>query len=66
VLIPVTSADPIISLEDAKQHLRIDHSDDNTYVTALISAATTAVQERLGRTLGIATWDNHLDSAGIY
>jgi uncharacterized phiE125 gp8 family phage protein len=66
MLIPVTAAEPIVSIADARAHLRVDHSDDDTYIDALIGAATTAVQERLGRTLGIATWDYRLDSAGIY
>ena len=66
MLIPVTPAAPIVTLDECKDHLRLDHTDDDAYVTALISAATTAAQERLGRTLGIMTWDYRLDSAGIY
>jgi uncharacterized phiE125 gp8 family phage protein len=65
MLIPVTPADPIVSLEDAKQHLRIDHDDDNAYITTLVSVATTAVQERLERTLGVTTWDYRIGSEDI-
>lgn len=65
MLIPVAPADPIISLEDAKQHLRIDHTDDDAYITALIRAAETAVSERLERTLGVTTWDYRIGSEDI-
>jgi uncharacterized phiE125 gp8 family phage protein len=65
MLIPITPAAPIISLEDARQHLRIDHTDDNAYITTLIGVATTAVSERLERTLGVTTWDYRIDSGDI-
>lgn len=65
MLIPVTPAAPIVTLDEAKEHLRIDHSDDDAYITTLISVATTAVSERLERSLGVTTWDYRIDSADI-
>lgn len=37
-------ADPIVSLEDAKVHLRVDHTDDDARITSLIGAATEALE----------------------
>lgn len=65
MLIEVDAADPVVTLDDARHHLRIDHSDDDAYITTLIRVATTAVQERLERTLGVTTWDYRIDSEGI-
>jgi len=65
MLIEVEAADPIISRDDAKRHLRIDHSDDDTYIDALIVVATKVVQERIERTLGVTTWDYRIGSEDI-
>lgn len=48
-----------MSLADAKQHLRVDSSDDDDLITALIGAATSALDGwsgRLGRCLITQTW----------
>jgi len=65
MLIPVTAAEPIVTLEDAKAHLRVDFGDDDAYITTLIGVASTAVAERLERTLGLRTWDLRLDSEDV-
>lgn len=65
MLIPVTPADPIVTLAEAKTHLRIDHTDDDAYITSLIGVASTAVSERLERSLGVTTWDYRIDSNDI-
>lgn len=55
------AADPV-SLSEAKAHCRIDFATDDTYLIALISAATQWVQNRTGRQLVTATlrqsWDH--------
>jgi len=65
VLIPVTPADPVVTKDDAKLHLRVDHTDDDAYISSLIGVATTAAAERLERTLGLRTWDLRLDSEDV-
>lgn len=39
----------IVSLEEAKQHLRIDTNDDDTYIQGLIAAAEQFVQQTTGK-----------------
>ena len=54
-----------ITLEEAKAHLRVDYSDDDALINALISAATLHVDGKdgwLGRALVEQTWDLHLDA----
>lgn len=48
-----------VSLAEAKAHLRVDHTDDNTLITALINAATDHLDGWsgvLGRALVTQTW----------
>jgi uncharacterized phiE125 gp8 family phage protein len=40
-----------VSLSEAKQHLRVDTEDDDTYITGLITAARQWVEEYLDRAL---------------
>jgi uncharacterized phiE125 gp8 family phage protein len=60
-----------ISLDDAKQHLRVDHSDDDTLIESLIAAATERLDGWtgiLGRALVEQTWRVDIDrpaSAGL-
>ena len=48
----ITPADPIITLVDAKQHLRVDDYERDAQITALIEAATLWTQDRLQLALG--------------
>ena len=51
-----------VSLAEAKAHLRVDHTDDDTYITQLIKVATDAVEQYTGRQLLPATWAAYADS----
>lgn len=45
-----------VSLAEAKAQLRVDHTDEDTYISALVSTATAAVEEMTGRALITQTW----------
>jgi hypothetical protein len=52
--------EPVLTLADAKPHLRVDHNDDDSLITALIAAATARLDGRdgiLGRWLRQQTWE---------
>lgn len=55
----IAPAQSLLSLADAKAHLRVDHSDDDAVISGLIEAAT-AHLDGYGGTLGLAlltqTW----------
>lgn len=46
-----------VTLDEAKAQLNVLHADDDAYITALISAATAAVEEMSGRALITQTWE---------
>lgn len=46
-----------VTLTEAKAHLRVDHSDDDTLIGALIAAAREYVEQFLGRVLVDQTWE---------
>lgn len=57
------TVDPVI-LADAKTHLRVTSTDEDSYITGLISAATAALDGdsgALGRALCQQTWDYKID-----
>ena len=50
--------EPVVTLEEAKLHLRVDAGDDDTLISALIDAATQHIDGPmgwLGRALGVQT-----------
>lgn len=50
-----------VTLAEAKLHLRVDGSDDDTLIEALIPAAVDWAESWLGRALIDQTWDLYLD-----
>ena len=51
-----------VGLAEAKDHLRVDHTEQDTLITGLIAAATEAVEVFTGRQLVAATWQMRLDA----
>ncbi len=39
---------PVVSLEEAKAHLRVDHDDDNDYIESLVAVATVTIDGPTG------------------
>lgn len=62
-LIKITDAtvEPI-TLAEAKTHLRVDGTDDDALISALITAARTTAENRLHSTLLQSTWRLTLDA----
>ena len=52
----VTPAAQIITTGDAKTHLRVDGTSEDTYINGLVRAATSVIENYTERQLGIATW----------
>lgn len=50
-----------VTTSDVKAHLRIDHSDQDTYLDELVDAATNYVESHQNRSLITTTWDLYLD-----
>lgn len=59
----VAPASPVVSLAEAKKHLRVFHADDDDEIEAMVAAATAAIEGPTG--IGIAlspqTWRLSLD-----
>lgn len=51
----------LLSLQEAKDHLRIDIDDENAELAALVDAATKAVEEDTHRALITQTWEQAID-----
>lgn len=51
-----------VTLSEAKAHMRVDTSDDDTYIGTLITAARQWVEEYLDRSLVNTQWTMRLDS----
>lgn len=60
-LLTPPTAEPI-DLATAKAHLRVDFSDDDAYITALITAAREYSETFMGRSLMTQTWQLNQDS----
>jgi uncharacterized phiE125 gp8 family phage protein len=55
----IAPADPLLTLADAKAHLRVDHADEDALISSLIDAAAAHVDGYngiLGRALITQTW----------
>ena len=52
----------IVSLADMKEFLRVDHSDEDATITAIIDAATQSIQDYTGRHFKSTTYVFYLDS----
>lgn len=59
-LVAAPATEPI-SLTEAKSHLRVDHSSDDTLISALITMAREYVEAETNRALFTQTWDWFLD-----
>ena len=51
-----------VSLAEAKAHLRIDHSDEDTLITAFLHTAVAGAEHETGRALMAQTWEVTLDA----
>lgn len=54
----ITPPGEVVSLNDAKKHLRVEHEDDDAYITGLVAAAIAWIggpEGWLGRALGVQT-----------
>lgn len=60
-LVTAPATEPLTTAE-AKAHLRVDSSDEDTYIDALVKAARQHIEEDLGRALITQTWDYTLDA----
>ena len=56
------AASPVVSLADAKLHLRVDGTDEDTLISAMVAAATQQAQHETGRALVRQTWERRLDA----
>jgi len=62
MLVPPASTPAAVTLADAKLHLRVDASDEDALIAALIVAATQAAEQEIGRALITQTWTLKLDA----
>lgn len=61
----VAPAEPVVSLAEAKAHLRVEHADEDAYIHSLVQAATAHLDGwsgTLGRALVEQTWEVTLDA----
>jgi len=54
-----------ITLDEAKLHLKVDGSDDNTLISALITTARQLAERETGRVFITQTWQMYLDAAPV-
>lgn len=63
----VTPPEPVISLSEAKEHLRVRHGDEDTLIEAYVAAATGHIDGPdgwLGRAIGVQTLEMRLPAFG--
>lgn len=59
----------LVTAEEAKTHLRVDHADDDAYIGGLIMAAQGMLDGPsgiLGRAIGLQTLELHLDGCAVW
>lgn len=54
--------DPPITTAEAKSHMRVEHSDDDTYIGLLVRAATQVIEDETRQILVQATFDFQVDA----
>lgn len=59
-------ATTLVSLAEAKEHLRVDHSNDDTYITTLIDVATDVVESFTRTKLITQRWNIYFDQFPPY
>lgn len=59
----VTPAEPVVSIQQVRAHLRLSHTDQDAYIIHLMNVATTEVEQLLGGNykLGTQTWRTTFD-----
>ena len=58
----ITAASALaVTLAEAKAHLRVDSTDEDTLITAMITAATETAEQITGRAIMPQTWELTLD-----
>ena len=62
-LVTPAATEPL-SLTDAKKHLRVEHADDDAYLTDLIAAARERAEEYASMAFVTQTWDLIMDVPG--
>tara|TARA_Y100000593_G_scaffold93000_1_gene186350 strand:+ start:697 stop:1260 length:564 start_codon:yes stop_codon:yes gene_type:complete len=56
----------VLTTAEVKTHLRITHSDDDSYIDALVATATAAWESATGMQLLTATWTDKLNNFPSY
>lgn len=65
LLVDVKPTQLPISLATAKAHLRVDHSDDDTYITALIWSASQSIEDYTKFALSDTTYSQYVNSFDV-
>jgi uncharacterized phiE125 gp8 family phage protein len=59
-LVTEATSNPV-SLSDAKEHLRVDHTDEDEYITRLIDTARRYCEKLVNKAFITQTWDCYFD-----
>lgn len=60
ITIPPAATPPALTLPEAKLHLRVDHTAEDSLIAALMTAATAAAEHETGRQLVTQEWQTWL------